>query len=279
MSELVALVVDGAPLRIEYRWIEGPADAPLVVFLHEGLGSVAMWRDFPDRLCAAGGVRGLVYSRPGYGRSTPRPLAQRHAPDFMHAQARRVLPVLLDALDVPSGYWLFGHSDGGSIVLIHAASFPSRPAGAIVVAPHIVVEQRSIDSIAATKVAYETTDLRARLGRHHDDVESAFRGWNDIWLDPAFRTWTIEDLLADITCPLLAIQGIDDEYGTMAQIDGIAAARPGTRLVKLAVCGHSPHRDQPDAVIRETLAFIGSANHNPAHSTQHHHKSLIQEES
>jgi len=258
MSALVDIEVDGRTLSIEHRWVPGPDDAPLVVFLHEGLGSVAMWKEFPDRLCAAGRLRGLVYSRPGYGRSTPRPHALRYASDFMHVQARRVLPALLDALGVAPGYWLFGHSDGGSIALIHAASFPRRLGGAIVVAPHITVEQLSIDSITATKAAYETTDLRHKLARHHDDVESAFWGWNDIWLDPAFRSWSIEALLADIACPLLAIQGVDDEYGTMAQIDGIAAALPHARLVKLAACGHSPHRDQPQAVIDATVVFIAA---------------------
>ena len=258
MTDLVPITVDGEALQIETRWLRGPADAPLVVFLHEGLGSVSMWKDFPDRLCDTGGLRGLVYSRPGYGRSTPRPHASRYAPDFMHRQARVVLPALLSALAVTEPPWLFGHSDGGSIALIHAATFPDRVAGTIAVAPHLFVEQLSVDSISATRRAYETTNLRDRLGRHHDDVDSAFWGWNDIWLDPAFRTWTIEPSLAGITGPVLAIQGIDDEYGTMAQIDGIAAALPRARLVKLPACGHSPHRDQPEAVIDASLAFIGA---------------------
>ncbi len=265
MTAHAAIVVDGESLDIEHRFIEGAAAAPLVLFLHEGLGSVSMWRDFPDRLCAADGLRGLVFSRPGYGSSTPRPHGRRWQPDFMHRQARDVVPAFLAAVGVDTlrdPPWLFAHSDGGSIALIHAASFPGRIAGAVVVAPHIVVEQLSVDSIATTRETFRSTDLRDKLGRHHVDVESAFWGWNDIWLDPAFRDWTIEGLLPSIACPVLAIQGVDDEYGTMAQIDGIHAALPKTRLVKLDQCGHSPHRDRPEAVIDETVRFIRA--HRPA---------------
>ena len=259
MSELVCLVVDGESLAIEYRFVDGPAAHPLVVFLHEGLGSVAMWKDFPDRLCAAGGFRGLVYSRPGYGRSTPRPLDVKWRPDFMHRQARMVLPALFDALDIDVDAdppWLFGHSDGGSIALIHAAGFPDRVAGLVVLAPHVLVEQEGLDSIVAVHEAWGHGDLCNKLARHHDDVESAFWGWNDIWLDPDFRSWNIEGLLPEITCPILAIQGRDDEYGTMAQIDRIASAIPRTELLKLDRCGHSPHRDRPDTVIDATVHFV-----------------------
>jgi len=261
MTDLVELRGTGAsPLRIEYQWVgRSDAAAPLIVFLHEGLGSVSMWRDFPAQLCAAAAARGLVYSRPGYGRSTPRPHDEKWGVEFMHVQAREVLPALLAALGIDTTRdkpWLFGHSDGGSIALIHAASFPDRVAGVIAAAPHIFVEDISVASIAQTRETYLNTDLRSKLARHHDDVDSAFWGWNDIWLDPAFRAWTIEALLPQITCPVLAIQGVDDEYGTMAQIDGIAAAVPQARLLKLAGCGHSPHRDRAETVIaaaRETL--------------------------
>ena len=267
MSERVGLVVEGETLSIEYRFIDGlrigSAPQPLVVFLHEGLGSVAMWKDFPDRLCAAGGFRGLVYSRPGYGRSTPRPRDVKWRPDFMHVQARLVLPALLDALDIDVRVdgssdppWLFGHSDGGSIALIYAASFPDRVAGLVLLAPHMFVEQEGLDSIIAVQKTWLHGDLRDKLARHHDDVESAFWGWNDIWLDPAFRSWNIEALLPAIACPVLAIQGRDDRYGTMAQIDRIASALPRTELLKLDRCGHSPHRDRPDAVIAATVHFV-----------------------
>ena len=164
-------------------------------------------------------------------------------------QAREVLPALLAKIAPNTRPWMFGHSDGGSIALIHAALFPEKVAGAIVAAPHIFVEDVSIASITQTRETYLQTDFRNKLARYHDDPDSAFWGWNDIWLDPAFRAWTIEALLPQITCPLIAIQGIDDEYGTMAQIDGIARAVSHAQLIKLEHCGHSPHRDQPQAVI------------------------------
>jgi pimeloyl-ACP methyl ester carboxylesterase len=246
----------GRPIRIEHAavGIHDPR-APLMVFLHEGLGSLAMWRDFPQRLCSALGFRGLVYSRPGYGRSTPRPPEEAWDLDFMHRQALEVLPALLQALKVDAPYWLFGHSDGGSIALLHAAHLPRAVAGAIVLAPHIVVEDLSVQSIAQAKIAYETTDLRQRLARYHDDVDSAFWGWNRIWLHPPFRAWSIEAEIAAIACPLLAVQGLDDEYGTLEQIRGIARRVPQTQLLELPDCGHSPHRDQPDALVEAVCGF------------------------
>jgi pimeloyl-ACP methyl ester carboxylesterase len=250
----------GEVVRLEYRLIEtAPVAAPRVVFLHEGLGSLSAWRDFPDRLCAAARVRGVVYSRAGYGWSTPRPHASRWGTDFMHLQARNSLPALLRALSVDTENtppWLFGHSDGASIALIYAATFPHQAAGVIAVAPHLFVEDLSIRSIERTRDTYRTSDLAQRLGRHHGDVESAFWGWNDIWLDPAFRSWNIESLLPSIRCPVLAVQGHDDEYGTMAQIDHLAAGVAQAQLVKLANCGHSPHRDQPAALIEAAAGFI-----------------------
>ncbi|MBL8309657.1 MAG: alpha/beta hydrolase [Burkholderiales bacterium] len=261
MPELSAVTsTSGSQIAIECAFVGNRApSAPLMVFLHEGLGSVAMWRDFPARLCDALGLRGLVYSRPGYGRSTPRPHGESWGVDFMHRQACDVLPALLRTLQIDTNHdtpWLFGHSDGGSIALIHAASFPQQVAGTIVAAPHLFVEDLSVASIARTREAYLNTDLRSKLARFHDDADSAFWGWNDIWLNPAFRAWNIEDLLPYIVCPLLAIQGIDDEYGTMAQIDVIAKHVPQTRRLKLEHCGHSPHRDRPDAVIEAVAAII-----------------------
>lgn len=262
-SHFIELPWDGRSVRIEHRFIgselDDRRDRPLVVFLHEGLGSVSMWRDFPDRLCQALRCRGLVYSRPGYGRSTPRPSDEAWGPDFMHRQARKLLPALLQALDVDTQAqppWLFGHSDGGSIALLHAAAFPERVAGAIVLAPHILVEPISVHSIEATRTAYEQTDLRARLARHHDDPDSAFWGWNRIWLHKDFRHWSIEAEIGTIRCPLLAVQGLDDEYGTLEQIRGIARRLPGTETLELPDCGHSPHRDQPEALIQACLGFL-----------------------
>ena len=246
----------GRPAQIEYRWTDtGTPQAPVMVFLHEGLGSVAMWKDFPDRLCASLGMRGLVYSRPGYGKSTPRRPGEQWTPDFLLRQATELLPPLLAALDIAQP-WLFGHSDGGSIALLHAAHFPDALRGAIVVAPHIFVEDISIASIAAARDAYQRGGLRERLARYHDDVDSAFYGWNDVWLSPAFRDWNISEAVGAIRCPLLAVQGEADEYGTMRQITGIRDRLPSTGLVALPDCGHSPHRDRPDALIDAVAAFV-----------------------
>ena len=269
-----AIDADGRHLRIECLGIvpderealvdaqrEPTASTPLIVFLHEGLGSVAMWRDFPQRLCSATGCRGLVYSRPGYGRSTPRAADEVWDPDFMHRQAHDILPALLAALQIDTVRappWLFGHSDGGSIALLHAARFPERVAGVIAVAPHILVEDISVASIEQARAAFLDTDLRERLARHHDDPDSAFWGWNRIWLDPRFRVWSIEAEIGAISCPLLALQGVDDEYGTLEQIRGIARRVPQAELLALADCGHSPHRDQPERVIAAVRKFLVS---------------------
>jgi pimeloyl-ACP methyl ester carboxylesterase len=258
-SSRVTLPYGGRDVAIEYAWI-GRDDprAPQLVFLHEGLGSLAMWKDYPQALCAAAGVRGLVFSRPGYGRSTPRAHDERWPVDFMHRQAHELLPALFAALGVAPRPWLFGHSDGGSIALLHAARYPDRVAGVIAVAPHIFVEDVSIASIEAARTTYRATDLRARLARYHDDPDSAFFGWNDIWLDPAFREWNIERELAAIRCPVLAVQGVDDEYGSMAQIDDLARHVPQAQLVKIPGCGHSPHRDQPQALTAAAAAFLAA---------------------
>ena len=258
--EWVELDWAGRKVRIEHQWLRREdAAAPLLVFLHEGLGSVSMWREFPAELCEALQCRGLVYSRPGYGQSTPRAADDAWGTDFMHRQAFEVLPALLKALGVDTVTdkpWLFGHSDGGSIALLFATRLPERIAGAIVVAPHILVEDVSVTSIAETRSAYLQTDLRQRLARHHADVDSAFWGWNDIWLLPAFRHWRIDGELSAITCPLLAVQGAGDAYGTLDQIRGIARVARQCKLVELADCGHSPHRDQKDRLIEVVRNFF-----------------------
>ncbi|WP_235850869.1 alpha/beta fold hydrolase [Paraburkholderia piptadeniae] len=252
-------------LEIEYRWLNAHlVDAPLAVFLHEGLGSVAMWKDWPQILCDRLGMRGLMYSRPGYGRSTPRPHDVKLPVDFMSVQARDVLPALLDALGVSAQerqcMWLIGHSDGGSITLLYAAAFPDALAGAVVIAPHVFVEDISVASIADAKTAYEQSDLRSKLARYHDDIDSAFYGWNDVWLSAAFRSWSIVDELKRIRGPLLAVQGQDDHYGTMMQIDTIAQHASQTQLTKLDKCGHSPHRDAPQALNDAIVAFVNKHN-------------------
>lgn len=249
----------GNTASIEYQWIAPERSAaPLVVFLHEGLGSLAMWKHFPQQLCEAAGCRGLVYSRPGYGRSTPRAAGQRWAPDFMHRQAHDVLPALLRAVNASGPLWLLGHSDGASIALLYAATNPL--AGCVVMAPHTMVEAVSLASIERARSAYQTGGLRQRLARYHDDADSAFWGWNGIWLDPAFRSWSIESELATIVCPLLAMQGTDDEYGTLEQIRGIARRVPQARLLEIANCGHSPHRDQPEVVIAAISSFMAQGD-------------------
>jgi pimeloyl-ACP methyl ester carboxylesterase len=256
----------GATVRLEYHWVGADApSAPLLVFLHEGLGSASMWKNFPAQLCDEGGYRGLVYSRAGYGRSTPRAPHERWTPDYMHQQARAVLPAFLRAVGVDLSRrppWLFGHSDGASIALIHAAEYPDAIAGLILLAPHIFVEDLSIHSIEQARYAYASTDLRRKLSRHHHDVDSAFWGWNDIWLDPAFRNWNIEPLLPAVRVPVLAIQGHNDEYGTMAQVDELAARIAQAEVIKLDNCAHSPHRDQPQAVARATIDFISRQHRN-----------------
>lgn len=251
------------PSTIEYQWIRPErTQAPLALFLHEGLGSIAMWRRWPRQLCDRLGMRGLVYSRPGYGQSTPRARAEKWPVDYLSRQARDVLPALLDALGIDEmqrrRMWLIGHSDGGSIALLYAAAFPRQLAGAVVVAPHVFVEDVSVQGIEETKLAYEQTDLREKLSRYHADVDSAFYGWSDIWLDPAFRAWNIVEALATVERPLLAVQAYDDHYGTMAQLDAIGQAVERARLCKLPYGGHSPHRDAgemlDDAIVQFVLA-------------------------
>jgi len=244
----------GRELRLEYEWVGAPrTSAPVVVFLHEGLGSISMWKDFPRAFCERHGFAGFVFSRYGYGGSTPKPPVERWQPDFMHAQAHEVLPALFAAVGIERP-WLFGHSDGGSIALLHAARFPA--AGVIAVAPHLFVEDVSIVSIEQARSAYDIGDLRSRLARHHADPDSAFRGWNDAWLSPEFRHWNIEAEVVTIACPVLAVQGEDDEYGTLEQIRAIARRLPKTRLLAIPECGHSPHRDQPALLAREAGRFI-----------------------
>ncbi len=232
-----------------------------MVFLHEGLGSLSAWKEFPGRLCTALKCRGLVYSRPGYGRSTPRETGEQWGPDFMHRQADPVLPRFLEALGLDVSRdrpWLLGHSDGGSIALLYAALFPARVAGIIAVAPHLFVEDVAIESIRKARQAYLQSDLRLRLARHHDDPDSAFWGWNDIWLNPQFRAWSIEAELQGIVAPVLAVQGVDDEYGTLEQIRRLAVIVPHAQTLQIAGCGHSVQRDQPEILIEAVATFMAS---------------------
>ena len=264
-AQFAQVEAGGRSLRIEYAWIGAASPgAPLLVFLHEGLGSRAMWREFPQQLCAASGVRGLVYSRAGYGCSTPRAPNERWPVEFLHREAYDVLPALFEVLGVRTPPWLFGHSDGGSIALLYAARFPDRVAGLVAVAPHLFVEACTVRSIEAVRATYLATGLKARLARYHDEPDSAFWGWNDVWLDPAFLNWNIEHEVRSIRVPMLAVQGEDDEYGTMAQIERMALAAPHTRLCRLPGSGHSPHRDEPAALIGAVADFLAQHGSVPA---------------
>jgi pimeloyl-ACP methyl ester carboxylesterase len=249
-------VILAAGQRLEHRLVgPSPDAAPTLVFLHEGLGSVSAWRDFPDRVAAATGLGALVYSRRGYGGSDPAPLPRPVG--FMHDEAITVLPAVLDAAGVRRAL-LVGHSDGASIALIHAARFPGpRVVAAVLIAPHVFVEDLTVASIAAAADAYRAGPLRARLERHHgDNVDGAFWGWNQVWLSPEFRSWDITAEVEKIQAPLLVVQGEDDPYGTLAQVEAIQAlACFHVETLVLPHCGHAPHRDQPEATLAAIAAF------------------------
>jgi pimeloyl-ACP methyl ester carboxylesterase len=243
---------------LEYR-MAGPApdDTPTIVMLHEGLGSVGLWGDLPDRLQAATGFGVLAYSRAGYGASTPvklpRPL------DYMHIEALEVLPNLLDRIGFRRGL-LLGHSDGASIAAIYAGGVADhRVRGVAMIAPHFVVEDISVTSIAEIKTAYETTDLKAKLARWHNDVDNAFYGWNGAWLDPQFRGWDISEYLAYIRVPVAIVQGVDDQYGTIHQIE-IAEQECycPVEVTLIPGAGHSPQRDAPEATLNAISEFARS---------------------
>jgi len=241
-------------VTIERELVAGRADLPPLVFLHDGLGSLGLWRDFPRRVAhALGDPMTLVYSRAGYGYSSPVP---RPRPvSYMHDEALDVLPLLLRDCGIERPV-LIGHSDGASIAIIHAgAGFPVE--SLVLLSPHVFVEEHSIAGIEAAAAAYDGGDLRDRLGRHHADVDVAFHGWNDVWLSREFRAWDIRSSLVSITCPVLVVQEEDDAYGTLAQVDAIeeGASGPVTRLV-LPGSGHSPHVDQPEAVIDAIVGHL-----------------------
>ena len=246
------MTVAGRSLEYEFIAADAP-NARTLVFLHEGLGSISLWKDFPKRLAAACGCNALVYSRYGNGFSDT--LAEPRRPDYMHREALDALPELLDRLAIRAPIF-FGHSDGASIAIIHEGLGPRTAAGMILCAPHVFVEDITIRGIEAAKIAYESTDFKTRLARHHADVERTFRGWNDIWLLDEFRRWNIEDALPKVRCPVLAIQGVDDEYGSFEQIERIAGAAAAVKVCELADCRHSPHRDQPDALVNAAVDFI-----------------------
>jgi pimeloyl-ACP methyl ester carboxylesterase len=254
-----AFTVDG--VRLEYRWVGTPGDGPALVFLHEGLGSVSLWRDFPDRVAEATGLPALVYSRQGYGGSSPvglpRPL------DYLEREARDVLPRVLDAAGIGAAI-LIGHSDGASIALVHAALDEGRVLGVAALAPHSFVEDMCVEAIARVREGWPG-DLRGKLVRHHGaNVDCAFHGWNDIWLTPGFKSMDLRAYLKRVRVPVLVIQGEDDEYATLAQVTEVTGrvSGPATSLV-LPSCGHSPQRDQPEQVLQAVAELVSRARTHP----------------
>jgi pimeloyl-ACP methyl ester carboxylesterase len=238
--------------RLEAVEYPGASDRRAIVLLHEGLGSVGLWRDFPEALGRATGRRVVAFSRFGHGRSAP-PLAKR-TPQFFHEEALDVLPELLDRTGAPEPL-VVGHSDGASIAIVHAAHHPV--AGLALVAPHVFVEELTVEAIRGTRVAYASDGLRERMARHHDDPDVTFWGWCDVWLDPAFATWTIEPEAADVTAPTLLVQGADDPYGTLEQLDRIEARVRGPVSRVVVPGGHSPHLEHPSTVIEAIAGFAG----------------------
>jgi pimeloyl-ACP methyl ester carboxylesterase len=234
--------------------IEGHGAFAPLVFLHEGLGSIGLWRDFPESVARATRRGATVYSRFGYGRSDPWPGARE--PDYMHREALEALPELLDALDVDEPV-LVGHSDGASIALIYAGQSRRRVSALVLLAPHVFVEDESIAGIEAARKTFSTTDLRDRMAKHHDDADATFRQWNDIWRSPAFRDWNIEEVLPAIAVPILVIQGTADRYGTLAQVDAIERGVSGpVERVVLEGCGHSPHLERGPETLRAVTHFL-----------------------
>jgi len=242
--------------RLETFWIEPERAArPTIIMLHEGLGSVALWKHFPQKLASRTGCGVLVYSRYGSGLSDM--LREKRPVDYMHHEGEVVLPELLDKLGIVRPI-LLGHSDGGSISLIFAGKYPERPRALILEAPHVFVEDLSVASITLAKDQYQTTDMRPKLARYHKHVDETFWGWNDIWLDPQFRSWNIEEYLPAIRCPILCIQGEEDEYGTIAQVKAIQARVLATEILMLPNCKHSPHRDQAEATLERMAEFVAT---------------------
>lgn len=256
--------------RIPVRGLElevgcwSPAGQPRgadLVLLHEGLGSLSLWRDFPEQLAAATGHRVWAWSRQGYGASGHDP--QPRTPDYLEIEAREWLPATLAALGIERPV-LVGHSDGGSIALLHGILFPGAQAGLIAIAPHSWVEGESLAGIRSAGQSWRDSlgkagGFRARLARHHGDADRVFADWHDTWLSPLFRDWDIRDRLAAITCPTLVVQGRQDEYATLEQIHVVRERVPGAREVVIEDCGHSPHREQPAELLRSIGHFLEEA--------------------
>ena len=244
---MAKIEIDGK--AIDSQWL-GPSasEAPTIVLLHEGLGSIALWKDFPERLVRATGCGVLSYSRWGHGASSP--LAEPRTLAYLHEEASEALSSVIEHFAIPSPPILMGHSDGASISLIYAGSTDRPVAGLVLEAPHVFVEDITSKGIKEAASVYRTTDLRDKLARYHDDPDGVFRTWNETWLDPTFRSWNIEEVLPGINCPILLIQGEDDQYATLAQIEAIARQVSGpVETLVLPGCGHAPHDEQPEGVL------------------------------
>lgn len=267
---LHSIHLDGVDIEIQrFDGAPSPASArPTLVFLHEGLGSIALWKDWPMQLCQSLGLNGLVYSRHGYGASSPRQDVRgptRHEDgqwkgrlpaDYMHQEAKRTLHELLNALQIKNPI-LIGHSDGATIALLYAAQYPTTAVA--VMAPHVMVEAQTLEAIAEARKAYETGDLRTRLSPYHSDIDGAFWQWNDVWLSEAFRNFDIRAACSRIACPLLLIQGLDDPYGSLLQVQEIADRVPQSQLVALPGCGHVPHvqqREKTEVALQKFLMEV-----------------------
>lgn len=254
-KQSLQLSVQGHNLEVQ-RLPGRSANAPELVFLHEGLGSISHWKDFPQRVAEATGSPVTVYSRYGCGNSAV--LTEPRTVRYMHDEGLSALPDLLSQLHIENPI-LIGHSDGGSIALIYAGCH-DHVRGLVLLAPHVFVEDLSVNSIARARISFETTNLPEKLARHHRDSARTFWGWNNIWLHPEFRGWNIEEYLPRISCPILVIQGLDDQYGTHAQVKAIASQVSGpVETLLLAECRHSPQRDHPDAVLAAIAKFVNDS--------------------
>lgn len=253
--ERFSIKAAGQRLAVERLRPDRAVSEPVIVFLHEGLGSIAMWRDFPERLCARLRLQGVVYDRRGHGRSEP--LDRPRTPDYLHDEARVTLPEVLSGLGIERPI-LFGHSDGGSIALLYAAAFPEAVAAIVCEAAHVFVEAETLAGIRSAVKAYRTTRLRERLARHHGEkTDRLFEAWATCWLSPAFASWNIEAELPRIICPTLILQGEDDEYGTPAQVAAImCGVRGPAESTLLPGCAHIPHLQAQDAVMPLAERFI-----------------------
>lgn len=257
----IAINVDGRSVSLEYEWIDGERPhAPLIVFLHEGLGSAAMWGEWPGSLCAATGCRGLVYSRYGYGHSQGRPASgSGWPPDYMEREAREHLPALLDALGIVAQRdrpVILGHSDGATIALLYAAAFPQHCRAVVAMAPHTFAEKIARERIAQLRNNWDDGRLATRLAGLHGDPVGVFEGWSRCWLSPAFKAWNVAALMEAISCPLLGIQGREDQFGSLEQLRELQRRVPHAQLLVLDACRHVPHEEHPQPTLQAVAAFL-----------------------